>query len=99
MNTKPLFVAPATVKTSQVDWLTVRPERRRPEISHRMRKAASANGAKQIFSAVRNGVRPNGEGINPAMPRWVGNMTDDELRAIWLYLQSVPPLQTELAKQ
>ena len=52
-----------------------------------------------FFSAVRDGVRPNGEEINPAMPRWVGNMTDDELRAIWLYLQSVPPVHTDLAKQ
>jgi hypothetical protein len=25
----------------------------------------------------------------------VGRMTDDELRAIWLYLQSVPAVETE----
>jgi mono/diheme cytochrome c family protein len=42
--------------------------------------------------AMRNGLRPDGSALNTFMP-WpvLGRMTDDELRAIWLYLRSVPP--------
>lgn len=52
-----------------------------------------------FFTALRNGKRPNGEKISDAMPGSFGKMTDDELRAIWLYLQSVRPVRTELAKK
>jgi hypothetical protein len=39
----------------------------------------------------REGKRPDGSEIKPPMP-WqaMGHMTDNELKAIWLYLQSVP---------
>lgn len=42
--------------------------------------------------AMRTGQRPDGTTINPYMP-WstFRNMTDEELQAIWLYLQHVPP--------
>lgn len=42
--------------------------------------------------AMRTGVRPDGSTMNPAMP-WplVGQMPDQDLRAIWLYLRAVPP--------
>ena len=45
-----------------------------------------------FFRAFREGKRPNGTGINPFMP-WatLGKMTDSELRAIYLYLKTVPP--------
>ncbi len=41
--------------------------------------------------AMRTGKRPNGSDIDPLMP-WKGlaTMTDTELRAIWLYLRTVP---------
>ncbi len=44
-----------------------------------------------FFRAIREGLRPDGSTINPVMP-WqnFGQMTDEELSAIWLYLQSVP---------
>lgn len=40
--------------------------------------------------ALRNGVRPDGTVINPFMP-WVlaGKMTDEEMTAVWAYLQSL----------
>jgi hypothetical protein len=42
--------------------------------------------------AMREGKRPNGASINEFMPwRLLGRMTDEELEALWLYLQSVPP--------
>jgi cytochrome c553 len=43
-------------------------------------------------TTLRTGTRPDGSHINTFMP-WpnFSQMTDDELRAIWLYLKSVPP--------
>jgi cytochrome c553 len=45
-----------------------------------------------FFTALRTGVRPGGSKINSAMPWvWAREMTDDEIRAVWLYLKTVPP--------
>jgi mono/diheme cytochrome c family protein len=44
-----------------------------------------------FFRAMREGKRPDGSDLDPFMP--VQNtrvMTDDEIRAIWLYLQTLP---------
>jgi mono/diheme cytochrome c family protein len=45
-----------------------------------------------FLNAMRTGVRPDGSAINKVMP-WegIGKMTDDELKAIWMYLRSLPP--------
>lgn len=41
---------------------------------------------------LREGTRPVGTQVNPAMPwRWLKNLTDDEIAALWMYLQTVPP--------
>lgn len=42
--------------------------------------------------ALRTGQRPDGSVISSFMP-WAlaGQMTDDEISAVWMYLQSVPP--------
>lgn len=43
-----------------------------------------------FFRLIREGRRPDGTEISEYMPwRFMGDMTDDELDAIWLYLQSV----------
>ena len=48
----------------------------------------------QFMAALRTGTRPDGTAINEAMPWKVyGRMSDDELRALWLYLQSMPAKQ------
>lgn len=45
-----------------------------------------------FFTALRTGIRPGGSKINPVMPwPWAREMTDDEIRAVWLYLKTVPP--------
>jgi mono/diheme cytochrome c family protein len=45
-----------------------------------------------FLNTLRTGKRPGGDTLNPIMPwRTIGTMSDDELRAIWNYLQSVPP--------
>ncbi len=46
--------------------------------------------------AVRTGVLPNGKQIGPAMSsKTFGEMSDVELAALWLYLQSTPPLKSQ----
>ena len=43
-----------------------------------------------FFRAMRTGVTPNGKGLTDFMPwKEYAHMTDDELRATWLHLQSV----------
>ncbi|MBI3566583.1 MAG: c-type cytochrome [Gemmatimonadetes bacterium] len=45
-----------------------------------------------FMKALRTGIRPSGVAINPVMPwKRAGEMTDDEIRAVWAYLQTVPP--------
>ena len=48
-----------------------------------------------FFNALRKGVRPDGSAIDAVMP-WAssGRMTDDEIRAVWAYLKTVPAKQT-----
>jgi mono/diheme cytochrome c family protein len=45
-----------------------------------------------FVATMRNGVDPAGHLIKPKYMPWLGyrNMTDDELRSIWLYLQALP---------
>lgn len=48
--------------------------------------------------ALRTGRRPNGTVIDPFMP-WAlaGQMTEDEMSAVWMYIKSVPAKQTPAA--
>ncbi len=44
-----------------------------------------------FVNAIRTGALPDGKTLNTAMPwKIYGGLTDDELKAIWLYLQSIP---------
>ncbi|MFN2602192.1 MAG: c-type cytochrome [Gemmatimonadaceae bacterium] len=44
-----------------------------------------------FFRALREGKRPGGTPINPVMPwKLTREMDDDEIRAVWNYLQTVP---------
>lgn len=46
-----------------------------------------------FFATLRTGVTPSGRQLIEVMPwKYFGQMTDDELRAVWLYLQSLPAL-------
>ena len=48
-----------------------------------------------FFTALRSGVTPSGHQLTDSMPwKGLGKMTDDELKAVWLYLQSQPKLET-----
>jgi mono/diheme cytochrome c family protein len=46
-----------------------------------------------FFKAIRTGITPSNKDLNTEMP-WLyyGQMTDEELQAVWLYLQSLPAL-------
>ncbi len=44
-----------------------------------------------FMTALRTGVRPGGTKIKDPMPiAWTKDMTDDEIRAVWAYLKTVP---------
>jgi mono/diheme cytochrome c family protein len=49
----------------------------------------------QFMQTIRTGVTPGGHELNPDWMPWkdYGNFTDDELKAIWQYLQSLPKLE------
>jgi len=47
----------------------------------------------QFIATMRTGVTPSGRQLKDFMPwKYFGQMTDEELRAVWLYLQSLPAL-------
>jgi cytochrome c553 len=51
-----------------------------------------------FFRLMREGVRPDGRKISEFMPwRFMGRMSDDELRALWRYLQTVRAKETPVA--
>jgi mono/diheme cytochrome c family protein len=52
-----------------------------------------------FFRLMRTGVRPDGRKIGDFMPwRFMARMSDDELRALWLYLQTVAAKETPTAQ-
>ena len=47
----------------------------------------------EFIATVRTGVTPGGKQLRSEMPwKYFGQMTDDEMKAVWLYLQSLPAL-------
>jgi mono/diheme cytochrome c family protein len=50
----------------------------------------------QYFTTIQTGVTPSGYQLDAKLMPWktYSNLTDDELKAIWLYLQSLPKLET-----
>jgi mono/diheme cytochrome c family protein len=52
-----------------------------------------------FMMTLRSGVTPSGHMLSEMMPwQYVGQMTDDELRAVWLYLLSLPALEQGLER-
>lgn len=64
--------------------------------------AGNLNGwtATDFINAVRTGNTPDGDVLDRMLMPWpyFRQMTDDELRAIWLYLRSLPPVEVESAE-
>ena len=47
-----------------------------------------------FITTMRTGVTPNRHPLKDVMPwKYFGQMTDDEMKAVWVYLQSLPALQ------
>ena len=46
--------------------------------------------------AIREARRPDGSVLNPVMPRGFAGMDDEELRALWRFFRSLPPVATGL---
>lgn len=45
-----------------------------------------------FISVIRSGKRPDGSELNPVMPRLFGQMDEVELKALYAYLRSLPPV-------
>jgi mono/diheme cytochrome c family protein len=43
-----------------------------------------------FIHTLQTGLRPDGKQLNPVMPLAFGKMTDTELKALWMYLKSLP---------
>lgn len=58
--------------------------------------AAGAWSEEQFLTTMRSGVTPVGRQLDPAFMPWesFGKFSDEELRGLWLYLQTVPEQQT-----
>ncbi|NJN84624.1 MAG: hypothetical protein HC802_21615 [Caldilineaceae bacterium] len=53
------------------------------------------NALKQFASTPHIGVTPTGYAMGEFMSwQYLGKMTDEEMSAIWLYLQSLPSLES-----
>lgn len=50
--------------------------------------------AEQLSAAIRTGVRPDGSMLKVQMPRFA-NLDEQEVAAIWAYLQTVPAIDTD----
>ena len=61
-----------------------------PHASGRLAKWSEAD----FMKTLRTSRRPDGSELNPVMPRVFANLTDVETRALWAYLQTLPPLAT-----
>lgn len=51
-----------------------------------------------FLTAMRTGVTPDGRHLNPDFMPWrsFGKFDDDELRGLWMYLESLPPRETNV---
>lgn len=49
-----------------------------------------------FINTLHTGTTPSGKLLNPDLMPWgrIGQLTDDELRAIWLYLKSIPSVES-----
>jgi mono/diheme cytochrome c family protein len=52
----------------------------------------------EFLQTLRTGVNPQGDSLHSFMPRELGRMTDDDLRAIYRYLQTVPPIRNQVPR-
>jgi mono/diheme cytochrome c family protein len=52
-----------------------------------------------FFRTLRTGRTPDNRTLSESMPRALGNMSDEELDAIWAYLKTVPPKGEKTARQ
>lgn len=61
-----------------------------PDTSGRLKDWSEAD----FIAALRTGKRPDGTALSPVMPAAFGGMNDVELKAMWLFLKTLPPLPT-----
>jgi mono/diheme cytochrome c family protein len=71
-----------------------------PDWPHAANLTAGAGSAVAGWSeadfvrTIRTAMAPDGKAVNPVMPRAFAQMSDLELKAIWSFIQTLPPLAT-----
>lgn len=50
-----------------------------------------------FFNTVRTGIAPDGYELDPEEMPWesIGKATDEQIRSLWMYLQTLPPVETQ----
>jgi mono/diheme cytochrome c family protein len=50
----------------------------------------------EFITALQTGVRPDGKELDPELMPWetLGKLSDDEKKALWLFLQSLPAVES-----
>jgi mono/diheme cytochrome c family protein len=51
----------------------------------------------EFINTLRSGVTPSGRTLDPTLMPWkrIGKLTDDELKAIWLFLKTIPSVESQ----
>ena len=70
-----------------------------PNITQGAHPGAWSEG--DFIAAMRTGVIPDGFQLDSEEMPWkaIGQLTDDELKAVWLFMKSVPPITTDPADE
>ena len=65
-----------------------------------MKRAFKSLGVALVTKALRNGIRPDGRVLSAVMPwPYTRLITDEEMRALWLYIHSVPRKTQEVTSR
>ena len=52
----------------------------------------------EFETAMREGVSRHGQPLSPLMPRDYAGLTDEDMQAIWAYLQSIPAIENDVSQ-
>jgi hypothetical protein len=56
--------------------------------------------AQDFIRVLRTGIRKNGAAIRPPVPwEWYNQLTDDDLKASFAYLQTIPPFKNRVPEE
>ena len=99
-NTEPIWSAStAVVRATARNWLAVESAEPGAPLAPNLTPGGELRAwtEEQFITTMRTGVTPSGTEMNYMPWQYKGQMTDDELKAVWAYLMSLPELPTSTA--